>query len=141
MPSIRNASSGCPDNPQAAAKVDMKGDDIAQRLLSFAVQVLRIVCQLPKSSEAQHIAKQLSRCATAPGAQYDEARGAESRADFVHKVKIADKEMRESRYWLRLVQHAELVPHLDLDAVIDEAGQLVAILTASARTATQRKTG
>ena len=116
----------------------MKGDDIAQRLLSFAVQVLHVLGKLPKSPEAQHVVRQRSRCATAPGAHYEEARGAESRADFVHKVKIADKEMRESRYWLRVIQHAELAPPLDLERVIDEAGQLVAILTASAKTAAHR---
>ncbi len=116
----------------------MKGDDIAQRLLSFAVQVLHILCKLPKSPEAQHIVRQLSRSATAPGAHYEEACGAESRADFIHKLKIADKEMRESRYWLRVIQHAELAPELDLEAAVDQAGQLVAILTASAKTAAQR---
>ena len=116
----------------------MKGDDIAQRLLGFAVQVLHVLCKLPKTPEAQHIVRQLSRCATAPGAHCEEARGAESRPDFIHKLKIADKEMRESRYWLRVIQHAELAPELDLQVLIDEASQLVAILTASAKTAAQR---
>lgn len=113
----------------------MKGDDIANRLLDFAVQVLRIACCLPKTPQGRHVAKQLTRSGTAPGAHYDEARGAESRADFVHKVKIAAKEMRESHYWLRLVQRAHMTPTSDLSSVVDEARQLVAILTASAKTA------
>ena len=116
----------------------MKGDDIADRLLDFAVQALRIIAALPKNSATGHIGKQLTRSATAPGAHYDEARGAESRADFVHKVRIACKEMRESRYWLRLIARAGFLPERDLSAVIDEAGQLTAILTASANTASKQ---
>lgn len=118
----------------------MKGDDIADRLLDFAVQVLRIIAALPKTPPARHIAKQLTRSATAPGAHYDEARSAESRADFVHKVKIACKEMRESHYWLRVIQRARLLPKLDLAPTIDEARQLAAILTASANTASRKQT-
>ena len=116
----------------------MKGDDIADRLLDFAAQVLRIVCGLPQTPQGRHVAKQLTRSATAPGAHYDEARGAESRADFVHKVKIAAKEMRESHYWLRLVGRAQLAPQQDLSSAIDEARQLTAILSASATTAASR---
>lgn len=118
----------------------MKGDDIADRLLNFAVQVLRIIAALPKTPTAGHIAKQLTRSATAPGAHYDEARGAESRADFVHKVKIACKEMRESHYWLRLIGRAELLSERDLSPTVDEARQLAAILTASANTASRKQT-
>jgi len=118
----------------------MKGDDIADRLLDFAVQVLVIVAALPKTPQARHIAKQLTRSATAPGAHYDEARSAESRADFVHKLKIACKEMRESHYWLRLIQRARLLSKLDVSPTIDEARQLAAILTASANTASHNQT-
>ena len=116
----------------------MKGDDIADRLLDFAVQVLRIIAALPKNPTSGHIAKQLTRSATAPGAHYDEARGAESRADFVHKVRIACKEMRESHYWLRLIVHAGFMPERHLCSAIDEARQLTAILTASANTASKQ---
>lgn len=118
----------------------MKGDDIADRLLDFAVQVFRIISALPKTPQTRHIAKQLTRSATAPGANYDEARSAESRADFVHKVKIACKETRESHYWLRLIQRARLLPQFDLSTTIDEARQLAAILSASANTASRKET-
>jgi len=113
----------------------MKGDDIALRLLNFAAQVLRIVSNVSSTVEGRHVTKQLIRCATAPGAHYDEARGAESRPDFVHKIKIAGKEMRESRYWLRLIHHAKLAPNIDLSPILSEASELVAILTTSAKTA------
>lgn len=77
---------------------------------------------------------QLLRSGTSAGANYEEARGAESRADFVHKLRIATKELRESIFWLRLVHRAELV-HEDLTPLASEIEQLCAILTASARTA------
>jgi len=70
---------------------------------------------------------------------YEEARGAESSADFVHKVRIALKELRETRYWLKLVLRAGLVTRSDtLPPLIDETSQLIAILTASASTAKSR---
>lgn len=113
----------------------MKGDDISERLLSFAAEVLLLARKLPDDSASKHVSRQLVRSATGGGANYEEARGAESRADFVHKVSIAAKEMRESLYWLRLSERAKLVDDQQLAALIDEANQLVSILTASAKTA------
>jgi four helix bundle protein len=83
----------------------------------------------------RHIARQLLRSATAGGANYEEARCAESRADFAHKVSVAAKEVRESRYWLRLLRESKLIPADVIDELTAEAGQLIAILTASAKTA------
>jgi four helix bundle protein len=108
-----------------------KGDDIARRLRRFAVQVLRLVGDLPADPVGKHVARQLVRCATGGGANYEEARGGESRADFVHKVSVARKEIREARYWLSLMNDAELIPERDLSGVIAEADELVAILTSS----------
>ena len=76
------------------------------------------------------------RSGTGGGANHEEARGAASRADFIHKVSVATKEMRESLYWLRLVQDAGLTDH-PLDALVQEADELVAILSASVKTARQ----
>jgi len=80
-----------------------RGDDLANRLLLFAATVLRLVAKLPTDQPSKDIARQLSRAATAAGANYAEARDAESRQDLVHKLRIADKEVRESQYWLRLI--------------------------------------
>ncbi|HTV23154.1 MAG TPA: four helix bundle protein [Polyangiaceae bacterium] len=113
----------------------MKGEDLAGRLLEFAVRVIRLVRTLRSDAIARHVARQLLRAATAGGANYEEARSAESRADFAHKVAIAAKEVSESRYWLRLIAHAELAPKSSLDPLTTEASELVAILTASAKTA------
>lgn len=113
----------------------MKGDDLAERLLDFADQVLRVCRDLRQDVPGRHVARQLIRAASAGGAIYEEARGAESRADFVHKIGIATKEVRESLYWLKLIQRADLAPGRSPQTLIGEASQLVAILTASGRTA------
>ena len=117
----------------------MIGDDIANRLLEFAAEILRIVGALDSSATAKHVARQLTRAGTSGGANYEEARGAESRADFAHKTLVAAKEVRESVYWLKLIQRTGLAQGGDrLVQAIDEGGQLVAILKASANTARAR---
>ncbi len=63
----------------------MKGDDIAERLLDFAVRVIRLVEALPKSAVGRHVGGQLVKAGTSGGANYEEARGGESKADFIHK--------------------------------------------------------
>ena len=113
----------------------IKGEDIARRLLNFGVRVLRLVRLLPRDYIGRHVGRQLLRAATAGGANYEESCSAESRADFAHKVSIAAKELRESRYWLRLIDESGLLGRRDLTQIVREAGELVAILTASAKTA------
>jgi four helix bundle protein len=114
----------------------MKGDNIATRLLDFAVASLRLASVFPNTLTGQHVASQLIRSATAPGAHYEEARGAESPADFVHKLRLATKELRESIYWLNVASKAQFVPpEKNVLGIINEANELVAILTASAKTA------
>ena len=116
----------------------MLGDDIADRLLEFASQALRIVGRLPNSREGKHIAGQLVKAGTAGGAHYEEARGAESKADFAHKVLLAAKEVGEAVYWIKLARRGGLPQSPDLPSIIGEGKELVAILKASARTARKR---
>jgi four helix bundle protein len=126
-------------NTKCSSTVSRKGDDIAERLLDVAAAVLRLLPALRKHPAARRVVEQLERCAPAGGANYEEARGAESRADFVHKVRVALKEVRETRYWLRLAQRAALLDSpATLATLVDETNQLVAILTASAKTARTR---
>ena len=113
----------------------MKGENIATRLRSFAAGAVRLCRRLPEDAAAKHIARQLVRAATGGGANYEEARGAESRADFIHKLGIANKETREALYWLRLTQDAALAADAELDALVREADELIAILTTSINTA------
>ncbi len=116
----------------------MKGDDIADRLLEFAVRAIQLASNLPKGVVATHTLRQLARAATGGGALYEEARSAESRADFAHKVLVGAKEVREAVFWVRFI--ARIAPNRAAAAVgvIDEGRQIIAILTASARTARAR---
>lgn len=116
----------------------MKGDDIANRLLDLAVASLRLAAQMETHMVGKHIARQLIRSSTSGGANYEEARSAESCADFVHKVAIAGKEVSETVYWLRLASRAGLAATNELRHWLDEGQQLVRILGASARTAKGR---
>ena len=116
----------------------MKGDDIADRLVAFAVRALAVAKALPKTLPGRHVAGQLLRCGTSGGANYEEARGAESRADFIHKLGIVLKELRESRYWLRVVVGAELLPRPRLTDVLQEADELARIIARSILTARER---
>ena len=114
------------------------GNDIAKRLLDFAVTVVRLAAALPKDPAGRHVASQLVRSATGGGANYEEARAAESREDFIHKVGVAAKEVRETVYWLQFIQRSAWARG-DLHAAIREAGELAAILGASVRTARARR--
>jgi four helix bundle protein len=115
-----------------------KGHDIAERLLDLTASVVRLIPALPSDPAARNAAVQLGRCASSPGANYAEARAAQSRADFVHKVTIAAKEMRETSYWLALVHRAGWLKK-DVLPLVREAEELTAILAASARTARGRR--
>ena len=117
----------------------VKGENISIRLRRFGAQAVRLCQTFPKGPAAKHVVSQLVRAATGGGANYEEARGAESRADFIHKVGVANKEMREALYWLQLVQDADLVVSADINTLVREADELVAILTASIKTAKQRE--
>jgi four helix bundle protein len=111
------------------------GSDIAERLTELAKAGIAVASKLPKTTIGNHVAKQLLRAVTAVGANYEEARGAESRADFIHKLGLAVKEARETIYWLELVRSdPELDPSIVLRA-IDETNQLAAVLYTSRRTA------
>ena len=110
------------------------GHDIAERLLTFAVAVVRLAAQLPRDPAGRHVASQLVRSATGGGANYEEARAAESRNDFIHKVGVAAKEVCETVYWLEFIQRFAWT-RTDLGPALREAGELAAILGASARTA------
>lgn len=107
--------------------------DITERTAAFADRVVKLTLALPRSPVASEIARQLVRCGMSVGANVEEAQAAESTADFLHKLRIARKECRESRYFLARIVNAELVPSSRLSAPVDEAEQLLRILTAIIR--------
>jgi len=113
----------------------MKGDDIAERLLDFAVRVGKVVDALPDTRLGRHVAGQLVRCGTSSPPNYEEGRAAESRADFVHKLGICHKELRETGCWLRFIVKAELLPEARLAPLCDECEELCKIIGRSILTA------
>ena len=113
-----------------------KAYDLEERLIDFAVRIIRIAESLPNTKVANHIAGQLIRCGTSPAPNYGEAQGAESRSDFIHKMKVCLKELRETRVWLLMIVRAELIkPVSKLDSVIQENNELISIFVTSIRTA------
>jgi four helix bundle protein len=98
------------------------------------VRVVRLVRRLPKTLDAVEIGRQLIKSGTSVGANVEEAHGAESQRDFTHKMSIARKEARESRYWLRLIQ-AAILDDDEVRALVQEADELVRILSAIVVTA------
>jgi len=110
--------------------------NLEERLLEFAVRVIRVAESMNRSPAGIYVADQLLRSGTSPYGHHGEAEGAESRDDFIHKLRVCYKELREARRWLRLVQRTPLTakPGL-LDELVTEAGELVRIFAASIRTA------
>jgi four helix bundle protein len=115
------------------------GDDIAERLLDFAVRVIKLVNALPKTIVGRYIAGQLVRSGTSCGFNYEESRGAESRADFIHKLGIALKEIKESRFWLKVIYHAKIMKPEQIESLIEECKELAAIIAKSIITAKANK--
>jgi four helix bundle protein len=113
----------------------VKGDELSDRFLDFAARVIKLVTALPKNQVGRHVAGQLLRSGTSIGSNYEEARGAESRADFVHRLSISWKEARESWYWLRLVDRAQLMKPIRVAKLLQEANEISAILGKSLATA------
>ena len=112
-----------------------RADELEERLIEFAVRVVNLSAGLPKTPAGKQIAGQILRSGTSPAPNYGEARGAESQADFVHKLRIVLKELNETSIWLRVIERSQIVkPNLLID-IIQENGELCRILTASLRTA------
>ena len=113
--------------------------DLEDRLLDFAVAIVELTDDLPNTRAGNHIAGQLLRCGTSPYGYHGEVESAESRKDFIHKLKVCLKELRETRRWLRLVSRLKKVnedPHLVPCRA--EAEELIRIFVASVRTAEKR---
>ena len=97
-----------------------KAIELEERLIDFAVRVIRLSANLPKTPAGKHIAGQILRSGTAPAPNYGEGRGAESHADFVHKLGIVLKELNETSIWLRVIDRSELLKKDLLVGIIEE---------------------
>lgn len=120
---------------EATVQYDLEG-----RLLEFAARIIRLVEQLPATRAGNHVAGQILRSGTSPLPNHGEAQAAESRNDFVHKLSISLKELRETHRWLRLIKRVPLIePSGKTDALLDETEQLIKIFAASIRTAASKQ--
>ena len=105
--------------------------EIGERAFAFAVRVVNLCQTLEERKRAPKVlVNQLLRSGTSIGANLEESKGGQSRADFLAKVSIALKEARETRYWLRILLTCNIVPEKQLALLLDEANQITAILTA-----------
>ena len=110
--------------------------DLEDRLLDFAVDVVELTESLPNTRAGNHIAGQLLRCGTSPLSNHGEVEAAESRKDFLHKLRICLKELRETKRWLRLVSRLKkLGEPANLPACLNEVEELIRIFAASVKTA------
>ncbi len=114
--------------------------DLQDRLIDFAVRIIRLSEALPETRAGKHVASQMLRSGTSPAPNYGEAQSAESKADFVHTLKVAHKELRETGIWLKIIAKAELInPAVLLAELLKETDELIAILFTSIETAKKRK--
>ena len=122
-----------------ALETESQADTLEERLIDFAVRIIKLSASLPQTSAGQHISGQILRSGTSPAPNYGEARGAESHADFVHKIRIVLKELNETSIWLRIIERSELIKSQLLSDIIQETGELCRIFATSLRTAKARK--
>ena len=113
----------------------MTPQELSDRLWHFAARVGKVVDALPETRLGRHVAGQLVRSGTAAPPNYDEGCAAESKADFIHKLSVALKELRETRGWLQFIIMAEILPDRRITDLLDECGQLGKIVGRSLTTA------
>ncbi len=116
-----------------------KTDQLSDRLLDFAANMIKITDALPNTVAGRHVGGQLIRAGTSCGSNYEEACGAESRSDFAHKMSIVLKELKESRFWLRLISRTGMLASNRTEPVLGECQQLCAIVAKSILTAKRRR--
>ncbi len=123
-------------NANYGATREVRRYDLEDRLLDFAVSIVELTESFPTIRAGNHIAGQLLRCGTSPLSNHGEVEAAESRKDFLHKLRIFLKELRETRRWLRLASRLKKFGHVaGLPACLGEVDELIRIFAASIRTA------
>ena len=103
----------------------MTREEMYERTMQFSVRIVRMVKAMPRGIAEDVIAKQLTKSATSIGANYREACHGKSTADFVSKLKISEGEADETLYWLQLLVNSGIMKQSKLQALIDEANELV----------------
>jgi four helix bundle protein len=116
-----------------------KANQISERLLVYGTLIIKICKNLDKTEINRHISNQLLRSGTSVGANYEEACGAQSKADFIHKLQIVLKEIKESMYWLKLIYQSETLKTEKIKKAINETEQISNIIGKSLVTAKRKK--
>jgi four helix bundle protein len=110
--------------------------DLEERLLEYSVRIIKVVEQLPKTRTGNHVSGQLLRSGTSPYPNHGEAQAAESCKDFIHKLRVSLKELRETQRWLKLIGRVPLITNEKLIAdILDETEALIRIFVTSIKTA------
>ena len=123
------------DDEETPKSPKSRADDLEERLIDFSVRIVNLSTKLPKTPAGRHIAGQIMRSGTSPAPNYGEARGAESHADFVHKLRIVVKELNETSIWLRVIERGQMLKRELLIEIIRENKELCKIFNASLQTA------
>ena len=110
-----------------------RSQQLEQRLIDFAVRIVRLASDLPTSFAGQYFGKQVLRSGSSPALHYGEARSAESKKDFRHKCSIALKELRETHVNLRIIDQSRIYESAQLADLLDENNQLISIFVATIR--------
>jgi four helix bundle protein len=114
--------------------------DLEERLLEYSVLIIKIVKQLPNTRVSNHVAGQLLKSGTSPYPNHGEAQAAESKRDFIHKLRISLKELRETQRWLKLIQRVPLIKRSELlDDILQETEELIKIFVRSIKTAEKKQ--
>ena len=119
--------------PNAQRKTNPRFN-LEERLLEFSARIIRLVDALPNTRAANHLAGQILRSGTSPYGNHGEVEAAESCKDFVHKLKVCLKELKETRRWLRLVKQSKMLPEKNMVLILAESEELIRIFFASIRT-------
>jgi four helix bundle protein len=123
------------ENLEVQTGSQVRADKLEERLIDFAVRIVILSANLPKTPAGKHVAGQILRSGTSPAPNYGEARGAESHADFVHKLGIVLKELNETSIWLRIIDRSQLLRKELIKDIIGENTELCRIFTSSLKTA------
>jgi four helix bundle protein len=121
-------------------KMKKQAYDLEERLLEYSVRIIKVVEQLPNTRVGNHVAGQLLRSGTSPYPNHGEAQAAESPKDFIHKLCISLKELRESQRWLKLIQRVPLIKKSELlNDILQETEELIKIFATSIKTAQRNR--
>lgn len=119
--------------------IDKSENILKAKSYAFALEVIKVYSHLQKNEREFVLSKQLLRSDTSVGALIEEANQAESKADFIHKLSIANKEANETQYWIRLLIDSKILESKEGDLLLEKCTEIIRILTASIKTSKEKK--